>query len=277
MTFPPIAHLRTADLPWREINAGKPNHVRLRELNRDPASGAHLWLVHEMPGFKGSGGGRPHYLSVDEEAFFLAGRMVGDPDTTYVAGDYLFFPKGFLHSPDDATDIGAHILMRFSGPMSYVNGALPAGGRWSRGDERQMLLGQANSRRPLSRLATADLAWEDLQLDGVPTGERIKMLSEDRGTRACSFLYSVPAGWRSAAGRRRSLHMREWFVIAGDLHTGGADGVTLGVWDYRCLAAGAPFGGAGERSDGGCVVFGWSEGALDHVADDGRARRVSLG
>jgi hypothetical protein len=277
MPFPSVRHLHVAGLPWREINPGKPNHVRLKELNRDPATGAHLWLVNEPAGFKGSGGGRPHYLPVDEEALFLSGRMVGDPETTYQAGDYLFFPKGFLHSPDDATDIGAEILMRFSGPMSYVNGELPRGRAWSRSDERQMLPRQANSRTPVSRRRTADLAWEDLRLDGEPTGERVRLLSQDRGTGACSFMLQVPSGWRSPTGRRTSAVTREWFVLDAGMTTGGADGAHLTRWDYRCLAPGEPFGGPGEASAGGCTLFCWSDGPLDHIGEDGHSRAVTLG
>lgn len=275
--FPTVLHLDAAAMPWREFNVGKPNYVRLKELNRDPETGGHLWLVNEPAGFKGSGGGRPHYLPVDEEALFLSGRMVGDPETTYVAGDYLFFPKGFLHSPDDATDIGAEILMRFSGPMSYVNGELPRGRPWRRDDERQVLPGQTNARTPISRRATADLPWEDWRLEGEPTGERVRLLSTDRTTGACTFIVKIPAGWRSPAGRRMSAAQREWFVLEGDYRTGGPDGVHMKRWGYRCLLPDAAFGGAGEGSDGGATPLCWSSGPLDHMGPAGDTRQATLG
>ena len=199
------------------------------------------------------------------------------PETTWCAGDYLFYPKGFLHSPDDATDVGAHILIRLSGPMSYVNGELPNGRAWTRNDERQMLPGQSNSRRPISRLRTADLAWEELMLDGEKTGERIKVLSEDRRTRAVTFLYQVQAGWRSSLPARQSNFVRETYVVEGDLATGGADSVTLCSGDYRCVAPGEAIGGETEGSQEGCLALCWSDGPLDHIDGDGSTRIVTLG
>lgn len=129
--------------------------------------------------------------------------MIGDPETTWLPGDYVFYPKGFVHSPDDGTDAGAHIVIRLSGPMSYVNGELPKGRPWTRADERQLLPGQANSRRPVSRLRTGDWPWEDLMVDGTPTGERIKVLSVARETGAVTFLSRVEAGWSSPLAARQ--------------------------------------------------------------------------
>ena len=203
--------------------------------------------------------------------------MVGDPETTWCAGDYLFYPKGFLHSPDDATDVGAHILIRLSGPMSYVNGELPSGRTWTRDDERQILPGQSNSRRPISRLRTADLAWEELMLDGERTGERIKVLSEDRHTRAVTFLYQVQAGWRSSFPERQSNFVREFYVVEGDLTAGGTESVTLRPGDYRCVTPGEAIGAESEGSHEGCLALCWSDGPLDHIDGDGSARTVTLG
>lgn len=277
MAFKHIEKLHVEALEWTEANVGKPNHVFMKTMNQDADTGAVLLLVHEPAGFRGSGGGRPHYLPVDEEAFFLTGEMIGDPETTWYPGDYIFFPKGFIHSPDDATDIGTHIVMRLSGPMSYVNGELPEGRAWSRADERQLLPGQANSRRPVSRMRTDDWPWEELMLDREKTGERIKVLSVDRNDGACTFLYEVEPGWQSAVSRRTSAHVREWFVVDGAYETGGPDGVTLEKWDYRCLPAGTAFGGAGEGSGQGCTLLCWSGGPLDHVDENGRSRVVTLG
>lgn len=277
VAYSEIERLASKQIAWTDVNVGKPNAVFLKTLNHDPETGAVLLLVHEPPGFRGSGGGRPHYLPVDEEAYFLTGEMIGDPETTWFAGDYIFYPKGFLHSPDDATEIGAHIVMRLSGPMSYVNGELPSGRPWTRADERQLLPGQANSRRPISRLRTGDWPWEDLMIDAVPTGERIKVLSVERETGALTFLHRVEAGWRAPFGRRTSACQREWFVLDGAFATGGSDGVTLEEWDYRCLAPGTPFGGDGESSAAGCTMLGWSDGPLDHTDQSGKRRTVTLG
>ncbi len=277
MGFPMREKVSADDVDWVTINEGTSNEVFVKELNKDPDTGAIIWVINEPAGFEGSGDGRPHYLPVDEEALFLEGTMRGDPETMYEAGDYLFFPMGFLHSPEDGTETGALILMRLSGPMSYVNIEQPAGKVWSRSDERQMIDGQVNSRRPLSRIRTSDLAWEELMIDGERSGERLKMLSHDRTTGACSFLYSVPAGWRSSLGRRSSGRMREWFVMEGDLTTGGPDGVRLDKYSYRCLSAGTAFGGDGEVSEKGCLALAWSDGPLDHIDEGGASRQVTLG
>ncbi len=203
--------------------------------------------------------------------------MIGDPETTWLPGDYVFYPKGFVHSPDDGTDAGAHIVIRLSGPMSYVNGELPKGRPWTRADERQLLPGQANSRRPVSRLRTGDWPWEDLMVDGTPTGERIKVLSVARETGAVTFLSRVEAGWSSPLARRASRHVREWFVVHGTYGTGGVGQVVLHEWDYPCLLPGTAFGGEGEASVAGYAMLCWSSGPLDHVEIDGSERVVALG
>jgi hypothetical protein len=277
VAFQEVHHLETHAMAWTTVNEGKPHQVLLKTLNQDSESGAILLLVHEPPGFRGSGGGRPHYLPVDEEAFFLAGEMIGDPETTWHPGDYLFYPKGFVHSPDDSTDEGAHIVIRLSGPMSYVEGDLPKGRPWTRDDERQLLPSQANSRRPISRLTSGDWPWEALMLDGTATGERIKVLSVARDTGAVTFLYRVDPGWQSFCARRSSRHTREWFVVEGTFETGGPNGVTLDAWDYRCLLPGSPYGGAGESSATGCTMLCWSAGPLDHVTETGQPLEVALG
>jgi hypothetical protein len=273
--MPPVALRNLETMEWKALNQGLPNAVFIKQINRDPVTGALLWLINEPPGFEGSGNGAAHYLPVDEEALFLEGTMVGDPETTYVAGDYVFFPMGFLHSPNDGTTTGALIVMRLSGPMSYVNIPVPEGETWTRAHERQMIPGQLNSRRPISRLATADLPWEDLRLDGEPTGERIKLLSTDRRTGACSFLASPGPRWHSPHGSWTSASTREWLVLEGSLEQGEPEPVTLGRLAYRCAAAGSPIGPAHTRA--GYVALCWSDGPLDHREAGGRARTVGLG
>ena len=65
VAFEEIERLQVNDMPWMEVNSGLPHRVFLNTLNRDRETGANLMLVHEPPGFRGSGGGRPHYLPVD--------------------------------------------------------------------------------------------------------------------------------------------------------------------------------------------------------------------
>ncbi|MEJ2602178.1 MAG: cupin domain-containing protein [Gammaproteobacteria bacterium] len=112
-------------LSWRAgtvaRDAGVPLDLSVKDLKRDPGSGARTWLVKVRPGVAVPW--ESH--SVVEEGYLLEGTYrlseclpEGRRDGEYLPGGYFRRPAGWIHSgPDSGTDTGAVWLMRTPGPL----------------------------------------------------------------------------------------------------------------------------------------------------------------
>jgi hypothetical protein len=100
--------LRPTDMPGADM---KIRTVRLRG-----ASGGWAWsAVRFPPGFSRPGSG---WYPADEEVLFLEGRLEMSGEI-FRAGDYAFFPAGYLRSATSAPD-GALALAWFSDPPTWT-------------------------------------------------------------------------------------------------------------------------------------------------------------
>ncbi len=104
-------------------------------------------------------------------------------------------------------------------------------------------------------LKTAAMPWQEVPARWPRAGCRIKMLSADAESGACSVLILYPRSW-SLDGDRVPSCDEELFVIDGDLVIGER---CYGEGAYAYLPAGYPR--ETMRSDGGAVVLTFFEGA----------------
>jgi hypothetical protein len=107
-----------------------------------------------------------------------------------------------------------------------------------------------------------DLISEPLMNSGIPTGIRVKRLSEDSETRAVSFFASIPPLWtRRATGYYESAV--ELMIIEGNLRIGETQ---LSAGGYSYLPAGAFQGPA--VSDQGCRLLMLFDGAPGFIESE---------
>lgn len=139
-----------------------------------------------------AGWSRPHcgYYESTEEIFLLEGG-VAMSGATYSAGDYGWFPAGYLRS--DSTSTGSLTLAWFSGPARWRRSEhSPEGFRSSevvvcrQGDARAM-----DSSLGPARCLRSGRTRSTFLLDGVdatvsPAGTRVELLAIDQGLWVCA-------------------------------------------------------------------------------------------
>ncbi len=101
------------------------------------------------------------------------------------------------------------VLFAIAAPLQSAS-TQPAPASSLRNKERSRYVGFFNER---------DLAWRPFEVEGVPPGVQIKLLSRDAKSGAASLLARFPTGWRNAAAGYHASDM-EMFVLEGAVKIG---------------------------------------------------------
>jgi hypothetical protein len=109
-----------------------------------------------------------------------------------------------------------------------------------------------------------EIAWQSLEIEDLPNGLEIRILSEDLETGALSGILRVPAGW-SFAEDFTSTAPEHLFLLKGDLQKGDFE---YREQSYAFRPAGAPHGAM--RSETGCeAIVMWDAKFTANIGEKG--------
>jgi len=241
MTLTTLKRVRPSEQPWEPLGT---HGLRRKVLGRTPNSGYITSVVDIPKGWRG--GGIAHYHHAFEEVYMWSGSVTVGGKHYWHGGDYFYRPALVVHGHDERSEEGACAIIRSDGPLELLLIHEPTE------NDEYSLQPVADPRGHIKHLTIANLTWQSGER--FPADWRIKPLSADADSGACTFAIHVPAGWtrdaKPFAGRETSW---EALVIDGAI---GGQGQSFEKGDYTCGPAGMEAVDA-DSSPPGCTFILW--------------------
>ncbi|MEO6019342.1 MAG: DUF4437 domain-containing protein [Knoellia sp.] len=243
MALPVVDFIHVEDYPARTVDlpeAMSTGDVTVRDLNRDPDSGAQSLVVTFAAGGEVAAG----YWSCDLEFLMLEGSLTMGSASVERYG-YQFVPAGVATGRTVVGDAGATALVFTSGPV-----LLTASAHDEPGAPRHRLIGPVH---------LADVPWEQPRTAGFPAGAGRKTLREDTETGGGFWVLGVLPHWTSAMTEWHAF-TEENYILEGGIET--AEGL-MEVGSYLSHAAGPASVHGPMRSRRGSLLITRAQGPLE--------------
>lgn len=241
MTATTLQRVRPSEQEWEPLGT---HGLRRKVLGRIPNTGYITSVVDIPRGWRG--GGIAHYHHAFEEVYMWSGSVTVGGKHYWHTGDYFYRPAWVVHGHDERSEEGACAIIRSDGPLELLLIHEPAQ------DDEYPLQTLEDPRGLIKHLKVADLAAESSER--FPADWRIKPLSADEKSGACTFAVEVPAGWKRGAKPLPGRDTRwEAWVIEGAIK---GQGIDFEAADYTSGPAGMEAFDA-DSSATGCTFILW--------------------
>ncbi len=241
MTQTTLTRVRPSELQWEKLGT---HGLRRKVLGRVGDTGYITSIVDIPRGWRG--GGIAHYHYAFEEVYMWSGSVTVGGKHYWHAGDYFYRPALVVHGHDERSEEGALAIIRSDGPLELLLVHEPTE------DDVYPLQPLTDPRGHIKHITVASLAAR--VSEQFPASWRIKPLSANPESGACTYAVEVPAGWTRGseplAGRDTSW---EALVIEGSI-TG--QGLSFEASDYTKGPAGMEAFDA-DSSATGCTFILW--------------------